>query len=221
MDAHASLRFTISGQKQTALLNIFTTMKKRGQTPHHAVIYIQLSLLLQHCAGRCCAFVYGGGDRFYADHMHQAQTRQRVMMFGLLLGDTEWINNEPEQSWTIWLFMSLKMSLQRLENYLLKCCSWSRLVSARHAMPSPAVFLTSETILFMPISAPNVNTQFKENIYVVCMCVWLCLHIFVGTKNQKFAMLVGTNSPYRDKNAGPHKFKDICVTQNVVLVKGL
>lgn len=41
-----------------------------------------------------------------------------------------------------------------------------------------------------------------------------CIHSFVGTKNRKFTMLVGTNSP-------SHEFEDIFQTQNVFFVSGL
>lgn len=43
--------------------------------------------------------------------MRQGQSRHRVMMFGLMLDDTEWINNEPGHSWRTWLFIFSKISL--------------------------------------------------------------------------------------------------------------
>lgn len=52
------------------------------------------------------------------------------------------------------------------------------------------------------------------------MCVYH-VYIFVGSKNLKFTVLVGTNSRYEDKNHHPDMSEGIFETQNEVLVSEL
>lgn len=52
------------------------------------------------------------------------------------------------------------------------------------------------------------------------MCVYH-VYIFVGSKNLRFTVLVGTNSRYEDKITIQTCLKDIFETQNEALVSGL
>lgn len=94
--------------------------KTPGQTSQPAIICMQSSPFLKPSEGELLCFLCTVADCFYADHMPQGQSRHRVMMLGFMLDNTEWINNEPGQSWTTWLFIFSKISLQCLENHLLK-----------------------------------------------------------------------------------------------------
>lgn len=85
--------------------NIFTTMQKPRQTSQPAIICMQLSPGLKESRGELLCFCVRWVPVF------MLITCIRVMMFGLMLDDTEWINNEPGQSWTTWLFIFSKIWL--------------------------------------------------------------------------------------------------------------
>ncbi len=109
----------------------------------------------------------------------------RVMMFRLMLDDTGWINNEPCQKWTTWLFISSKISMN------FTAMSWQPSAKGKwsaEAKAGPNQFQLGSNMrcyhVFYCIShsyirSNCINTRFiydNTNIY----CLGLCVCVFWG-----------------------------------------
>lgn len=118
--------------------------------------------------------MYGRCLVFHADHMRQGQSRHRVMVFGLVLNDTEWINNEPGRSWTTWISVFSKISQNHRQQAKKKMIhySWSKPVSTSMSILNAiSSFISHSYIRYNCISTHfqirSVNTPSKHKGFEV------------------------------------------------------